>query len=166
MTFALVLYWNVFMFCFTSVLRHYRVSFAVRVCVRDWWWASLSSSASRLGSIVKVQVTEADPPLLLSSCYSLVFAWTMRPPPSLTSSHLPTNNFLYRYTIYYIFSNKFKEKLANRSWTFLLNSFSKQHHTPVTPVTALCAEAREAAQKLLNHYVKVTEKRTSALCFL
>lgn len=30
-----------------------------------------------------------------------------------------------------------------------------QHHSPVTPVTALCAEAREAAQKLLNHYVKV-----------
>ncbi|KAI2659789.1 hypothetical protein H4Q32_022318 [Labeo rohita] len=33
--------------------------------------------------------------------------------------------------------------------------FLVQHHTPVTPVTALCAEAREAAQKLLNHYVKV-----------
>lgn len=30
-----------------------------------------------------------------------------------------------------------------------------QHHSPVTPVTGLCAEAREAAQKLLNHYVKV-----------
>lgn len=30
-----------------------------------------------------------------------------------------------------------------------------QHHSPVTPVTTLCAEAREAAQKLLNHYVKV-----------
>uniref|UniRef100_A0A3P8WES1 Vacuolar protein sorting-associated protein 51 homolog n=1 Tax=Cynoglossus semilaevis TaxID=244447 RepID=A0A3P8WES1_CYNSE len=33
--------------------------------------------------------------------------------------------------------------------------FLVQHHSPVTPVTALCAEAREAAQKLLNHYVKV-----------
>ncbi|XP_049448366.1 vacuolar protein sorting-associated protein 51 homolog [Epinephelus fuscoguttatus] len=33
--------------------------------------------------------------------------------------------------------------------------FLAQHHSPVTPVTTLCAEAREAAQKLLNHYVKV-----------
>ncbi|KAG7484756.1 hypothetical protein MATL_G00053500 [Megalops atlanticus] len=33
--------------------------------------------------------------------------------------------------------------------------FLVQHHNPVTAVTALCAEAREAAQKLLNHYVKV-----------
>uniref|UniRef100_A0AAY4CMX1 Vacuolar protein sorting-associated protein 51 homolog n=1 Tax=Denticeps clupeoides TaxID=299321 RepID=A0AAY4CMX1_9TELE len=33
--------------------------------------------------------------------------------------------------------------------------FLVQHHTPVTAVTVLCAEAREAAQKLLNHYVKV-----------
>ncbi|XP_030648448.1 vacuolar protein sorting-associated protein 51 homolog [Chanos chanos] len=33
--------------------------------------------------------------------------------------------------------------------------FLVQHHTPVTPVTALCTEAKEAAQKLLNHYVKV-----------
>uniref|UniRef100_A0A3Q1J959 Vacuolar protein sorting-associated protein 51 homolog n=1 Tax=Anabas testudineus TaxID=64144 RepID=A0A3Q1J959_ANATE len=33
--------------------------------------------------------------------------------------------------------------------------FLVQHHSPVTPVTTLCAEAREAAQKLLNHYVKV-----------
>ncbi|XP_061817997.1 vacuolar protein sorting-associated protein 51 homolog isoform X1 [Nerophis lumbriciformis] len=33
--------------------------------------------------------------------------------------------------------------------------FLAQHHSPVTAVTALCAEAREAAQKLLNHYVKV-----------
>uniref|UniRef100_A0A8C6LTK1 Vacuolar protein sorting-associated protein 51 homolog n=1 Tax=Nothobranchius furzeri TaxID=105023 RepID=A0A8C6LTK1_NOTFU len=33
--------------------------------------------------------------------------------------------------------------------------FLVQHHSPITPVTALCAEAREAAQKLLNHYVKV-----------
>ncbi|XP_048853895.1 vacuolar protein sorting-associated protein 51 homolog [Brienomyrus brachyistius] len=33
--------------------------------------------------------------------------------------------------------------------------FLAQHHAPVTPVTALCSEAREAAQKLLNHYVKV-----------
>uniref|UniRef100_A0A671U5X3 Vacuolar protein sorting-associated protein 51 homolog n=1 Tax=Sparus aurata TaxID=8175 RepID=A0A671U5X3_SPAAU len=33
--------------------------------------------------------------------------------------------------------------------------FLAQHHSPVTPVTSLCAEAREAAQKLLNHYVKV-----------
>ncbi|KAG7282715.1 hypothetical protein CRUP_017641 [Coryphaenoides rupestris] len=33
--------------------------------------------------------------------------------------------------------------------------FLAQHHSPVTPVTALCAEARGAAQKLLNHYVKV-----------
>lgn len=33
--------------------------------------------------------------------------------------------------------------------------FLSQHHSPVTPVTSLCAEAREAAQKLLNHYVKV-----------
>lgn len=33
--------------------------------------------------------------------------------------------------------------------------FLFQHHSPVTPVTTLCAEAREAAQKLLNHYVKV-----------
>ncbi|KAL4660008.1 hypothetical protein GN956_G260 [Arapaima gigas] len=33
--------------------------------------------------------------------------------------------------------------------------FLVQHHIPVTPVTALCSEAREAAQKLLNHYVKV-----------
>uniref|UniRef100_A0A8C9VCR5 Vacuolar protein sorting-associated protein 51 homolog n=1 Tax=Scleropages formosus TaxID=113540 RepID=A0A8C9VCR5_SCLFO len=33
--------------------------------------------------------------------------------------------------------------------------FLVQHHVPVTPVTALCSEAREAAQKLLNHYVKV-----------
>lgn len=36
--------------------------------------------------------------------------------------------------------------------SFLLCS---QHHSPVTAVTALCGEAREAAQKLLNHYVKV-----------
>ncbi|XP_057675965.1 vacuolar protein sorting-associated protein 51 homolog [Corythoichthys intestinalis] len=33
--------------------------------------------------------------------------------------------------------------------------FLAQHHSPATAVTALCAEAREAAQKLLNHYVKV-----------
>ncbi|KAK9536222.1 hypothetical protein VZT92_006028 [Zoarces viviparus] len=33
--------------------------------------------------------------------------------------------------------------------------FLVQHHSPITPVTTLCAEAREAAQKLLNHYVKV-----------
>lgn len=33
--------------------------------------------------------------------------------------------------------------------------FLVQHHSPVTPVTTLCTEAREAAQKLLNHYVKV-----------
>ncbi|XP_061753884.1 vacuolar protein sorting-associated protein 51 homolog isoform X2 [Nerophis ophidion] len=33
--------------------------------------------------------------------------------------------------------------------------FLAQHHSPVTAVTALCAEAREASQKLLNHYVKV-----------
>uniref|UniRef100_A0A8D3EAA0 Vacuolar protein sorting-associated protein 51 homolog n=1 Tax=Scophthalmus maximus TaxID=52904 RepID=A0A8D3EAA0_SCOMX len=33
--------------------------------------------------------------------------------------------------------------------------FLVQHHSPVTPVTTLCEEAREAAQKLLNHYVKV-----------
>uniref|UniRef100_A0A3Q3JWR8 Vacuolar protein sorting-associated protein 51 homolog n=1 Tax=Monopterus albus TaxID=43700 RepID=A0A3Q3JWR8_MONAL len=33
--------------------------------------------------------------------------------------------------------------------------FLVQHHSPVTPVTTLCAEARETAQKLLNHYVKV-----------
>ncbi|XP_043931749.1 vacuolar protein sorting-associated protein 51 homolog [Protopterus annectens] len=33
--------------------------------------------------------------------------------------------------------------------------FLVQDHSPVTPVTALCADAREAAQKLLNHYVKV-----------
>lgn len=44
-----------------------------------------------------------------------------------------------------------------------------QHHSPVTPVTTLCAEAREAAQKLLNHYVKVgfhlqhARKRTAKL---
>ncbi|XP_053224186.1 vacuolar protein sorting-associated protein 51 homolog isoform X2 [Podarcis raffonei] len=33
--------------------------------------------------------------------------------------------------------------------------FLVQDHSPFTPVTGLCAEAREAAQKLLNHYVKV-----------
>ncbi|KAF5886007.1 vacuolar protein sorting-associated protein 51, partial [Clarias magur] len=33
--------------------------------------------------------------------------------------------------------------------------FLTQLHSPVTTVTTLCAEAREAAQKLLNHYVKV-----------
>lgn len=33
--------------------------------------------------------------------------------------------------------------------------FLVQHHSPVTPVTTLCTEAKEAAQKLLNHYVKV-----------
>ncbi|CAI5797987.1 Vacuolar protein sorting-associated protein 51 homolog [Podarcis lilfordi] len=33
--------------------------------------------------------------------------------------------------------------------------FLVQDHSPVTPVTGLCAEARQAAQKLLNHYVKV-----------
>ncbi|XP_034033661.1 vacuolar protein sorting-associated protein 51 homolog [Thalassophryne amazonica] len=33
--------------------------------------------------------------------------------------------------------------------------FLVQDHSPVTPVTTLCTEAREAAQKLLNHYVKV-----------
>uniref|UniRef100_A0A3B5QZD1 Vacuolar protein sorting-associated protein 51 homolog n=1 Tax=Xiphophorus maculatus TaxID=8083 RepID=A0A3B5QZD1_XIPMA len=33
--------------------------------------------------------------------------------------------------------------------------FLVQHQNPITPVTALCGEAREAAQKLLNHYVKV-----------
>lgn len=33
--------------------------------------------------------------------------------------------------------------------------FLVQHHSPVTAVTTLCGEAREAAQKLLNHYVKV-----------
>ncbi|KAJ8266412.1 hypothetical protein GJAV_G00130140 [Gymnothorax javanicus] len=32
--------------------------------------------------------------------------------------------------------------------------FLAQHLSPVTAVTALCSEAREAAQKLLNHYVK------------
>ncbi|KAJ3588602.1 hypothetical protein NHX12_009456 [Muraenolepis orangiensis] len=36
--------------------------------------------------------------------------------------------------------------------------FLSQHHSPVTPVTALCAEARGAAQKLLNHYVKMLRK--------
>lgn len=38
---------------------------------------------------------------------------------------------------------------------FSSSFFIFQHHSPVTPVTSLCAEAREAAQKLLNHYVKV-----------
>lgn len=38
-----------------------------------------------------------------------------------------------------------------------------QHHSPVTPVTTLCAEAREAAQKLLNHYVKVCLPSLSSL---
>uniref|UniRef100_A0A8C7JHH5 Vacuolar protein sorting-associated protein 51 homolog n=1 Tax=Oncorhynchus kisutch TaxID=8019 RepID=A0A8C7JHH5_ONCKI len=33
--------------------------------------------------------------------------------------------------------------------------FLVQHRSPVTAVAALCGEAREAAQKLLNHYVKV-----------
>lgn len=33
--------------------------------------------------------------------------------------------------------------------------FLALHQSPVTAVTALCEEAREAAQKLLNHYVKV-----------
>ncbi|XP_041035847.1 vacuolar protein sorting-associated protein 51 homolog [Carcharodon carcharias] len=33
--------------------------------------------------------------------------------------------------------------------------FLGQDHSPVTLVTVLCADAREAAQKLLNHYVKV-----------
>ncbi|XP_077447933.1 vacuolar protein sorting-associated protein 51 homolog [Stigmatopora argus] len=33
--------------------------------------------------------------------------------------------------------------------------FLAQHHSPATAVTSLCTEAREAAQKLLNHYVKV-----------
>lgn len=33
--------------------------------------------------------------------------------------------------------------------------FLVQDHSPVTAVTSLCTEAREAAQKLLNHYVKV-----------
>uniref|UniRef100_A0A4W5RBD1 Vacuolar protein sorting-associated protein 51 homolog n=1 Tax=Hucho hucho TaxID=62062 RepID=A0A4W5RBD1_9TELE len=33
--------------------------------------------------------------------------------------------------------------------------FLVQHHSPVTAVAALCGEARGAAQKLLNHYVKV-----------
>ncbi|XP_017267984.1 vacuolar protein sorting-associated protein 51 homolog [Kryptolebias marmoratus] len=33
--------------------------------------------------------------------------------------------------------------------------FLVQHQSPVTQVTTLCSEAREAAQKLLNHYVKV-----------
>ncbi|KAJ7307501.1 hypothetical protein JRQ81_009524 [Phrynocephalus forsythii] len=33
--------------------------------------------------------------------------------------------------------------------------FLVQDRFPITPVTSLCAEAREAAQKLLNHYVKV-----------
>uniref|UniRef100_A0A8B9HRM2 Vacuolar protein sorting-associated protein 51 homolog n=1 Tax=Astyanax mexicanus TaxID=7994 RepID=A0A8B9HRM2_ASTMX len=33
--------------------------------------------------------------------------------------------------------------------------FLVMHQSPVTAVTALCEEAREAAQKLLNHYVKV-----------
>uniref|UniRef100_A0A3Q2DAQ0 Vacuolar protein sorting-associated protein 51 homolog n=1 Tax=Cyprinodon variegatus TaxID=28743 RepID=A0A3Q2DAQ0_CYPVA len=33
--------------------------------------------------------------------------------------------------------------------------FLVQHQNPITPVTTLCGEAREAAQKLLNHYVKV-----------
>lgn len=37
----------------------------------------------------------------------------------------------------------------------LLASDPTQDHSPVTPVTGLCAEARQAAQKLLNHYVKV-----------
>lgn len=39
---------------------------------------------------------------------------------------------------------------------FLCLLLLSQHHSPVTPVTTLCAEAREAAQKLLNHYVKVS----------
>ncbi|XP_072101871.1 vacuolar protein sorting-associated protein 51 homolog [Mobula birostris] len=33
--------------------------------------------------------------------------------------------------------------------------FLGQDHSPVTPVTVLCADARESAQRLLNHYVKV-----------
>lgn len=33
--------------------------------------------------------------------------------------------------------------------------FLGQDHSPVTPVTVLCAGARESAQRLLNHYVKV-----------
>ncbi|CAM5154845.1 unnamed protein product [Natator depressus] len=33
--------------------------------------------------------------------------------------------------------------------------FLVQDHSPITPVTSLCAEARKAAQRLLNHYVKV-----------
>ncbi|XP_066575064.1 vacuolar protein sorting-associated protein 51 homolog [Amia ocellicauda] len=33
--------------------------------------------------------------------------------------------------------------------------FLVQHQAPVTAVTALCGEARTAAQRLLNHYVKV-----------
>lgn len=45
----------------------------------------------------------------------------------------------------------------------MLTFLSKQHHTPVTPVTALCAEAREAAQKLLNHYVKVIKRNDLAV---
>ncbi|XP_051900859.1 vacuolar protein sorting-associated protein 51 homolog [Pristis pectinata] len=33
--------------------------------------------------------------------------------------------------------------------------FLGQDHSPVTPVTVLCADARESAQRLLNQYVKV-----------
>lgn len=50
-----------------------------------------------------------------------------------------------------IFENASLPPKNRSSSVFVLS----QHHSPVTPVTTLCAEAREAAQKLLNHYVKV-----------
>lgn len=51
---------------------------------------------------------------------------------------------------------KYYIKPPSQSNTLHFHFPFSQHHSPVTPVTALCSEAREAAQKLLNHYVKVS----------
>lgn len=60
---------------------------------------------------------------------------------------------------FFVFLNSFKLTYFTAISKLLhchLTTFPfSQHHSPVTPVTTLCAEAREAAQKLLNHYVKV-----------
>lgn len=39
--------------------------------------------------------------------------------------------------------------------TFLSSASLTQDQSPVTPVSTLCAEARETARRLLTHYVKV-----------
>lgn len=95
-------------------------------------------------------------------CCCLVFAWTTKPLPSPTYLLSQMNSSLYRYhktrrtsshCVFDLFYQPVTLPKVMTRMCFLLSL--SQHHSPVTPVTTLCAEAREAAQKLLNHYVKV-----------